>query len=377
MERVKAVVVGAGVIGLAVARRLALAGLEPIILEKESAIGTETSSRNSEVIHAGIYYAKGSLKARCCIAGKWWLYRYCEARGVPFRRCGKLIVATSEDQIAVLAQIRANAAAIGMPDLEFWSKERAIALEPALRCVAALWSPTTGIVDSHALMLAYLADAEANGAILALRAPFERAQVVADGFLIEVGGAEPMRLHSRVLVNAAGLAAPAVARRIDGLDPAKVPPQWLCKGNYFTLSGRSPFSRLIYPVPEQAGLGVHVTIDLAGQCRFGPDVEWIDEIDYDVDPKRAESFYAEVRKYWPDLADGALQPGYAGIRPKLAPKGAPAADFLVQGPDAHGIPGLVNLFGIESPGLTASWPLAELVAQKLELRSLPAEGIAL
>ncbi|MCS6780066.1 MAG: NAD(P)/FAD-dependent oxidoreductase [Geminicoccaceae bacterium] len=373
MERVEAVVVGTGVVGLAVARRLALAGLETIVLEKEAAIGTETSSRNSEVIHAGIYYAEGSLKARCCIAGKWWLYRYCERKGVPYRRCGKLIVATSEAQNAELERIKANAAALGMPDLELWPAARAIALEPALRCTAALWSPTTGIVDSHALMLAYQGDAEDRGAMIAFRAPLERARLREDGIELEVGGPEPMRLLARYLVNSAGLHAPALARRIEGLDPARVPQGWLCKGNYYTLSGRSPFSRLIYPVPEQAGLGVHVTIDLAGQCRFGPDVEWIETIDYDVDPKRAELFYAEVRKYWPDLADGALQPGYAGIRPKLVPKGAPAADFLVQGPDEHGVPGLVNLFGIESPGLTASWPLAELVAAKLGLPELPAE----
>ncbi len=375
MERVEAVVVGAGVVGLAVARRLALAGLEVVVLEKEGAIGTETSSRNSEVIHAGIYYPEGSLKASCCIAGKWWLYRYCEARGVPHRRCGKLIVATSEEQNATLDRIKANAQALGMPDLERWPAERARALEPALRCTGALWSPTTGIVDSHALMLAYRGDAEDHGAAIAFRAPLERARVVDGGLELEVGGVEPMRLRTRYLVNSAGLHAPALARRIEGLDPALVPRGWLCKGNYYTLSGRSPFSRLIYPVPEAAGLGVHVTIDLAGRCRFGPDVEWVEAIDYDVDPRRAERFYAEVRKYWPELPDGALEPGYAGIRPKLAPEGAPAADFLVQGPAEHGVAGLVNLLGIESPGLTASWPLAELVAAKLGLPPL-AEKVA-
>jgi L-2-hydroxyglutarate oxidase LhgO len=373
MERVDAVVVGAGVVGLAVARRLALAGREVIVLEKEAAIGTETSSRNSEVIHAGIYYAKGSLKARTCIAGKRWLYRYCERKGVPHRRCGKLIVATAEGQEAALERIRANAAALGMPDLELWEAARAVALEPALRCTAALWSPTTGIVDSHALMLAYQGDAEDRGAMIAFNSPLERARATASGIELEVGGAEPMRLLARILVNAAGLWAPALARRILGLDPALVPRGFLCKGNYYTLSGRSPFARLIYPVPEQAGLGVHVTIDLGGQCRFGPDVEWIEAIDYDVDPRRAELFYAEVRKYWPDLADGALKPGYAGIRPKLVPAGAPAADFLVQGPAAHGVAGLVNLLGIESPGLTASWPLAELVAAELGLPPLAEE----
>lgn len=377
METAEAVVVGAGVVGLAVARRLALGGLEVVVLEKEGAIGTETSSRNSEVIHAGIYYPKGSLKARCCIAGKWWLYRYCEAKGVPYRRCGKLIVATSDEQNATLDRIKANAEALGMPDLERWPAERAVALEPALRCTGALWSPTTGIVDSHALMLAYRGDAEERGAMIAFHAPLERGSVVDGGLELEVGGAEPMRLRTRYLVNSAGLHAPALARRIEGLDPALVPRGWLCKGNYYTLSGRSPFSRLIYPVPEAAGLGVHVTIDLGGQCRFGPDVEWIERIDYDVDPRRAERFYAEVRKYWPDLPDGALEPGYAGIRPKLAPEGAPAADFLVQGPAEHGVPGLVNLLGIESPGLTASWPLAELVAAKLGLPPLEDEVAAL
>lgn len=374
MERVEAVVVGAGVIGLAVARRLALGGVETIVLEKEGAIGTETSSRNSEVIHAGIYYPKGSLKARCCIAGKWWLYRYCAAKGVPHRRCGKLIVATNPEQNATLDEIKANAEALGMPDLERWPAERAMALEPALFCTGALWSPTTGIVDSHALMLAYRGDAEEHGAMIAFHAPLERARVREDGIELEVGGAEPMRLLARYLVNSAGLHAPELARRIEGLDPARVPRGYLCKGNYYTLSGRSPFSRLIYPVPEQAGLGVHVTIDLAGQCRFGPDVEWVERIDYDVDPRRAERFYAAVRKYWPDLPDGALEPGYAGIRPKITPPGAPAADFLVQGPRAHGVPGLVNLLGIESPGLTASWPLAELVAAELGLPPLEGEA---
>lgn len=373
MERVAAVVVGAGVVGLAVARRLALAGLEPIVLEKEAAIGTETSSRNSEVIHAGIYYPKGSLKARACIAGKRWLYAYCERKGVPHRRCGKLIVATSEAQLRELDRIQANAAAAGMPDLERWPAERAIALEPALSCTGALWSPTTGIVDSHALMLAYQGDAEDRGAMIAFNAPLERARVVEGGIELEVGGAEPMRLLTGVLVNSAGLWAPALARRIEGLDPAGVPAGWLCKGNYYTLAGRSPFARLIYPVPEAAGLGVHVTIDMGGQCRFGPDVEWVEAIDYDVDPGRAELFYAAIRRYWPGLADGALEPGYAGIRPKLAPRGAPAADFLVQGPAAHGVPGLVNLLGIESPGLTASGPLAELVARELGLPAV-AEG---
>ena len=373
MEEVDCVVVGAGVVGLACARRLAMAGLETIVLERSDAIGTETSSRNSEVIHAGIYYPKGSLKARFCIAGKEFLYRYCPTRGVEHRRCGKLIVATDEDQLATLERIRANAAALGMPDLEPWSAERAQALEPELRCTGALWSPTTGIIDSHGLMLAYLADAEAHGAMLALESPLERAEHDGEGTVLEVGGAAPMRLRARCVVNSAGLGAPALARRFAGRDVAGLPVGHYCKGNYYGLAGRSPFSRLIYPVPEHAGLGVHVTVDLAGRCRFGPDTEWVDEIHYPVDPGRADAFYAEVRKYWPALPDGALVPDYAGIRPKLGPAGSPAADFVIAGPAEHGMAGVVELFGIESPGLTASWPIADEVARRLGLPELADE----
>jgi L-2-hydroxyglutarate oxidase LhgO len=370
MERVDCVVVGAGVVGLACARRLAMAGLEVIVLERGDAVGAETSSRNSEVIHAGVYYARGSLKAATCIAGKWFLYRYLAERGIAHDRCGKLIVATSEAQTATLATIRANAAALGMPELEPWTAAQATALEPALRCTAALWSPTTGILDSHGLMLAFQGDAEDRGAMIAFASPLERAEVTPAGIRLEIGGQEPMQLLAGRVVNSAGLTAPDLARRVAGLDPADLPGAHYCKGNYYTLAGRSPFARLIYPVPEAAGLGVHVTVDLAGSCRFGPDTEWIDRIGYDVDPARAAVFYAEVRRYWPDLPDGALTPGYAGIRPKLGPQGSPARDFLVEGPERHGVPGLVNLFGIESPGLTACWPLACEVAARLELPAL-------
>jgi L-2-hydroxyglutarate oxidase LhgO len=371
MEQVDCVVVGAGVVGLACARRLAMAGLETIVLERADAIGTETSSRNSEVIHAGIYYAKDSLKARFCIAGKRFLYRYCAARGVDHRRCGKLIVATDEGQLATLATIRANAAGLGMTDLEPWTAEQAGAVEPELRCAGALWSPTTGIVDSHGLMLAYLADAEAHGAVLALESPLERAECAGDGIVLEVGGAAPTRLRARFVVNSAGLAAPALARHFAGRATSTLPGTFYCKGNYYGLAGRSPFSRLIYPVPEHAGLGVHATIDLAGRCRFGPDTEWVEALHYPVDPRRADVFYAAVRRYWPGLPDGALVPDYAGIRPKLGPAGSPGADFMLAGPAEHGVAGLVELFGIESPGLTASWPLADEVARRL---GLPAVG---
>ena len=365
MERVDCVVIGAGVVGLAVARELALAGCEVILLEQAEAVGTQTSSRNSEVIHAGIYYPTGSLKARLCVAGKQLLYRYCEEHGVPHARCGKLIVATSAAQIETLAAIRAKAAGNGVSDLELWPGERAMAVEPALRCAAALWSPSTGIVDSHRLMLAFEGDAEDQGAMIAFGSPVVGGALREDGILLEVGGADPARLLARRVVNSAGLGAPALARRLRGLDPQTVPDAWLCKGSYYTLAGRSPFARLIYPVPEKDGLGVHVTIDLAGACRFGPDVQWIEHVDYDVDPARAEQFYAAVRRYWPELPDGALLPGYAGIRPKIAAPSEPAADFRIDGPARHGVPGLVNLFGIESPGLTASLAIAAAVARHL------------
>jgi L-2-hydroxyglutarate oxidase LhgO len=366
MDRVETVVVGAGVVGLAVARALALTGREVVVLEAAGAVGTETSSRNSEVIHAGIYYPIGSLKATSCVEGKWRLYDYCREHGVHHSRCGKLIVATRADQHDKLAGIQRQAAANGV-ELEWWEGDRARALEPNLRCTAALWSPTTGIVDSHALMLALEGDLGRASGVVAFYSPFEGAELRDDGIVVEVGGDAPMELRARELVNCGGLHAPRLAAAIRGLDPAHVPTGYFCKGSYFALAGKSPFTRLIYPVPEDAGLGVHITIDLAGQARFGPDTEWIDTVDYDVEADRADDFYAAVRRYWPELPDGALQPGYAGIRPKLGPKGTPAADFQVQGPARHGASGLVNLFGIESPGLTACLPLADRVVGALDV----------
>ena len=365
MENVEAVVVGAGVVGLAVARALALSGREVVVLETEDAIGTHTSSRNSEVIHAGIYYPRGSLKAEACVRGRQLLYEYCAGHGVPHRRCGKLIVATDDSQVAELESIRAKAHANGVTDVEFIGKRAIEDFEPELRCVAALHSPSTGIIDSHALMLAYLGDAEAAGAMLARKSPLLGGDLVPDGFVLHVGGNESMTFKSRILVNSAGLRAPSVARTLEGFERKLVPGEFYAKGNYYSLNRKSPFSRLIYPVPEPGGLGVHVTLDLAGQARFGPDVEWVDRISYDVDPRRAERFYAAIRRYWPGLPEGALIPGYAGIRPKTAGPGAPAPDFEIQGPRRHGVPGLVNLFGIESPGLTASLALAGAVLDEL------------
>jgi L-2-hydroxyglutarate oxidase LhgO len=314
------------------------------------------------VIHAGIYYPKGSLKARTCVAGKELLYEYCVAHGVPHRRSGKLIVASDAAQISELEQIQKKAHANGVSDVVWMTRDQALALEPALSCVAALYSPSTGIIDSHALMLAYLGDAEDAGVMLALKTHLLGAQVVPGGLLVHTN---EMDLRCRVLVNSAGLRAPTVARSIEGFPEELVPREFYAKGNYYSLSGKNPFSRLVYPVPEPGGLGVHVTLDMAGQARFGPDVEWVERLDYDVDPKRAERFYAAIRRYWPGLPDGALAPGYSGIRPKTAGPGEPAPDFVVQGPRAHGVAGLVHLFGIESPGLTSSLALAGMVMEEL------------
>lgn len=361
MDSVECIVVGAGVVGLAIARKLAQAGREVVVLEAADAIGTETSSRNSEVIHAGIYYAAGSAMARLCVAGKWALYAYCRDHGIPHSNCGKLIVATSPMETLKLESIRAHAAANGVDDMQFLSGAEARALEPALSCDAALLSPSTGIIDSHAYMLALRGDAEDAGAAFAFRAPLQRASVAADGFIVDVGGDAPMRLDCRTLINSAGNAAPTVARRIEGMPTENIPQAFYAKGNYFSCAARAPFARLIYPVPEPGGLGVHLTLDMAGQARFGPDVEWIDRIDYAVDPARAERFYPAIRRYWPALPDGALLPSYSGIRPKIVPPAIAVQDFVIQGTNTHGVAGLVNLFGIESPGLTASLAIADEV----------------
>ncbi len=364
-DAVECVVVGAGVIGLACARALATAGHDVLLLEQERWVGSHTSSRNSEVIHAGLYYPQDSLKARYCVAGRKALYAYCAEHGVAHKRVGKLVVACSEAEIPVLRKVLERAQANGVEGLEWVSGNEANALEPELFCLAAFHSPVTGIVDSHGLMLALEADAEAAGATIVLRAPVLRGRVEAKGFTLEVGGAEPTTIACELLVNSAGLEAPLLARGIAGVPAASVPRDYYCRGVYFTLGGRAPFRRLVYPVPEAAGLGVHLTLDLAGQARFGPDTEWIDGIDYTVDPARGERFYAAIRTYWPGLRDGALQPGYAGVRPKINGPREAAADFVIQGPAEHGVPGLVNLYGIESPGITASLPLAAHVARLL------------
>lgn len=365
METIDAAVIGAGVVGLAVARALALAGREVLVLEAAEAIGTGTSSRSSEVIHAGIYYPPDSVKARLCVAGRQALYRYCGERGVPHRNCGKLIVATAPDQVSGLARLSAQAQANGVLDLRELSGAQAAALEPELRCVAALLSPSTGILDSHAYMLALQGDAEARGAVIVLRSPVAGGRAADGAVELDVGGTEPTRLRARAVVNSAGLHAQRVAASLAGFPRVRIPPTYYAKGNYYGLVGRAPFAHLVYPMPNQAGLGVHITIDLGGQARFGPDVEWIERIDYRVDPRRADGFYAAIREYWPGLEDGRLQPAYAGIRPKIVGPDAPAADFLIQGPAEHGVPGLVNLFGIESPGITASLAIAEEVVARL------------
>ncbi len=371
MDQVDAIVIGAGVVGLAVARALARAGLETVVAEREGAIGQGVSSRNSEVVHAGLYYTPGSQKARLCVRGKALLYALCASHGVDHRRCGKLTVANSDAEVAALRRLQARAAANGVP-AEWLEGRQARALEPALQCLAALHSPSTGIVDSHGLMLALQGDLERAGGAVALGSGVDGATLArGPGEAHVVRLADGSELGARVLVNAAALHACALARRFEGLAPEHVPREWFAKGNYYALSGRAPFSRLIYPAPADAHLGTHLTLDLGGQAKFGPDIEWLDvdhpeAIDYAVDPARADGFYAEVRRYWPGLPDGALQPSYSGVRPKIHGPHEPAADFRIDGPARHGVAGLVNLFGIESPGLTSALAIAEDVAEILK-----------
>lgn len=360
-----AVVIGGGVIGLAMARALARRGREVTLLEQDSRLGNHTSSRNSEVIHAGIYYPRGSLKARLCVQGKELLYAYCAAADVPHRRVGKLIVATRDEEIPKLEGILQHARDSGVMDLEWLDARQVGELEPSVKAVRALLSPSTGIIDSHGLMSALRRDAEERGAHVILASPVLGGRVTERGIELRIGGSEASTAHCRTVVNAGGLQAQEVARSIAGVPASSIPGQYFAKGHYFTLSGRSPFNRLVYPVPVPGGLGVHVTLDMAGQARFGPDVSWQDNIDYAFDEGRATQFYSAIRSYFPTLADGALVPGYTGIRPKLSPAGSAADDFVLQGPSEHGVPGLLNLYGIESPGLTASLALAELGVDKL------------
>jgi L-2-hydroxyglutarate oxidase LhgO len=361
LDRVGVVVIGAGVIGLAIARGFALAGRDVIVIEAQEAIGSGISSRNSEVIHAGIYYRTGSRKALLCRAGSEMLYRFCAERGIAHRRCGKLIVASGTNQVSRLHEIRERAYANGVRDLELLSASEITQLEPAVRGAAALLSPSTGIVDGHALMLALQGDVETHGGVVALSSPLLSGRVGADGITLRVGGREEIALKADLVVNSAGLDAQAVSRSIDGLPSDRIPRRRLAKGSYYVLNRAAPFQRLIYPVPEPGGLGIHATLDLGGQVRFGPDVQWIDVPDYSVTERGASRFYTAVRSYWPGLEDGALAPGYAGIRPKIAGPGEPDADFLVHGPEDHQGARVIALYGIESPGLTASLAIAEEV----------------
>ena len=368
MEQVDCVVIGAGVVGLAIAREMALQGRETILLEREAAFGTISSARNSEVIHAGIYYPKDSLKAKLCVQGNRLLYEYCRSHQVATQPYGKLIVAADKTQIDDLQAILYKAQNNDVPEIKMISADAAKALEPNLQCSAAILSSSTGIVDSHGYMLSLLGGFEDAGGMLAYQSPLISAKPIGNqaegGFELEIGGADGMRIQTRLLINCAGMSAPALAQKIEGLAKEIIPKAYFAKGNYFSLSGKSPFSHLIYPIPEPGGLGVHLTLDMAGQAKFGPDVEWLeidqeDQIDYIVDPKRGESFYAAVRHYWPGLKDGALQPDYSGVRAKIVPSNAPAGDFCFDGPQQHSLHGLFNLYGFESPGLTSSLAIAK------------------
>ena len=368
MEQVDCVVVGAGVVGLAVAREMALQGRETILLERESAFGTVSSARNSEVIHAGIYYPKDSLKAKLCVEGNRLLYEYCRTHQVATQPYGKLIVAADETQMDDLQALLYKAQSNGVPRIKMISGAEATALEPNLQCVAAILSSSTGIVDSHGYMLSLLGGFEDAGGMIAYQSPLISARCIGSnaegGYELDIGGSDAIKIQTKMLINCAGISAPAIAQKIDGLKQEQIPKAYFAKGNYFSLSGKSPFSRLIYPIPEPGGLGVHLTLDMGGQAKFGPDVEWLDidieeRIDYTVNPKRAEGFYAAIRCYWPGLQDGSLQPDYSGVRAKIVPPNTPAGDFLFDGYGNHGLHGLHNLYGFESPGLTASLAIAK------------------
>lgn len=359
------VVAGAGVIGLAVARELALSGRDVLIVEADTAFGRGVSSRSSEVVHAGMYYTPGSLRAQLCVEGKRLLYDFMKTHNVAHTNCGKLIVACAPEEVATLAGIMEKGAANGVDDLEMLDARHARALEPALNCVAAVLSPSTGMMDSAGLMLAILGEAENAGATLATRSPVVGGRVGGRQVEIDIGGSEPMTVGCNLFVNSTSLNAPRVAAKLQGLDGVHVPKAYYGKGSYFSIAGKVPFSRLIYPCPVIGGLGVHLTIDVGGQARFGPDVEWVDEPDYDVDPARGEEFYGLVRRYWPGLPDGALQPSYAGVRPKIVPPGNQLQDFRIDGPQVHGVPGLINLFGMESPGLTSSLAIGRYVMKMI------------
>ena len=375
MEQVDCVVIGAGVIGLAVAREMALQGRETILLERENAFGTISSARNSEVIHAGIYYPKDSLKAKLCVEGNRLLYEYCRNHQVATQPYGKLIVASDQSQLDDLQAIYYKAQQNGVPQIKLISGEEAKTLEPNLNCFAAILSSTTGIVDSHGYMLSLLGGFEDAGGMVAYQSPLLSAKPIGNnaenGYELQIGGADGMQIRTKLLINCAGMSAPAVAQKIEGLGKDQIPKAYFAKGNYFSLSGKSPFTHLIYPIPEPGGLGVHLTLDMGGQAKFGPDVEWLDidqeeQIDYTVDPKRGDGFYEAVRRYWPGLKDGSLQPDYSGVRAKIVPPNAPAGDFYFNGPKEHGMQGLYNLYGFESPGLTSSLAIARYLEAQIK-----------
>lgn len=362
MEDVDVVVIGAGVIGLAIARRFALEHRAVIVLEAEAAIGTHTSSRNSEVIHAGLYYQKNSLKARLCVEGREKLYAYCAERHVAFQKIGKLIVAVDDAELPELQGYRAKAISNGVHDLKILEAKEILAMEPEVKCVGGLFSPSTGIIDSHGLMLSYLGDLETCGGWLALKSPVLGGRVESDGLVLDVGGQDPITLKARLVIDAAGLYSQSVARTIQGVPANSVPKRYLARGHYFSLSGKSPFSRLVYPIANSAGLGVHVTLDLGGAAKFGPDVsDWVDSVDYAFDENRREYFDSAIRRYYPGLDSSRLMPGYVGIRPKVAGPSDPAGDFVIQGITDHGLASWVALYGMESPGLTASLAIADYV----------------